>query len=62
MEFIVTVHGAGITGQKQTLSPLVRLFLSSFLHRADARCFLSGVAGQEDAPVNDYKGSARYHF
>ncbi len=44
--------GLAITGQKQTLSPLVRLFLSSFLHRADARCFLSGVAGQEDAPVS----------
>jgi len=28
---------------------LDELFWSSFPHRADARCFLSGVAGQEDA-------------
>ena len=51
-EFGVTVHGAGKTGRKQTSSWLVRLFLSSFPHWADARCFLSGIAGQEDAPVN----------
>ncbi len=29
------------------------LLESSFPHRADARCFLSGIAGQEDAPVNN---------
>lgn len=28
---------------------------SSFLHRADARCFLSGAAGQEDAPGELYQ-------
>jgi len=46
----VTVHRAGKTGQKQTSSLLARLFLSGFPHRADIRCFLSGIAGQEDAP------------
>ena len=51
-KYHVTVHGAGKTGRKQTSSWLVRLFLSGFPHRADARCFLSGIAGKEDAPVN----------
>ena len=46
----IIVGRAGKTGRKQTSSWLVRLFLSSFPHRADARCFLSGIAGQEDAP------------
>ncbi|MCI8578427.1 MAG: Rpn family recombination-promoting nuclease/putative transposase [Lachnospiraceae bacterium] len=44
-DFQVTVHGAGKTGRKQTSSSLVRLFSSSFPHRADARCFLSGGTG-----------------
>ena len=49
----VTVRGAGKTGGKQTSSLLVRLFSVSFPHRANARCFLSGYAGQEDTPPPD---------
>ncbi len=49
----IIVGRAGKTGRKQTSSWLVRLFLSSFPHRADARCFLSGIAGQVDAPITE---------
>ena len=38
-----TLNGAGKTGWKQTSGLLVRLFLSGFPHRADARCFLAPV-------------------
>jgi hypothetical protein len=45
----ITVYGAEKTGGKQTPSWLVRLFSSGFSYQADARCFLSGIAGEGDA-------------
>ena len=52
----IIVGRAGKTGQKQTSSWLVRLFLSSFPHRADARCFLSPTlfGGKKMTWLNGY--------
>ena len=44
--------------QKFASSLLVSGFLHHFSHRMDIRCFLSGIAGQEDAPeLNCYNSN-----